>query len=105
MQNSSKLMHAEAVVLVDGNKTFESSAKGIEAIVKGDSKSLLIGLASIIAKEYRDELMKDLALDYPGYGFEKHSGYPTKAHKEAIFHLGVSPCHRKTFKGVSEFLN
>lgn len=105
MQNSSeKLMHEHAVVLVDGNKTFETSAKNIEAIVKGDSKSATIGLASIIAKEYRDHLMEKLDLQYPGYGFAKHAGYPTVTHKEAVATLGVTPIHRKTFKGVREHL-
>jgi len=90
----------------DGNKIPKSVAKNIacESIVKGDSKSALIGLASIFAKEYRDSLMTKYSLDYPGYGFEKHAGYPTKMHLEAIRNHGVSPLHRKTFKGVKEYI-
>lgn len=90
----------------DGNKVPKDMPRNIksEAVVKGDSKSALIGLASIFAKEYRDYLMEKLALVYPGYGFEKHAGYPTKKHLEAIRELGVTPIHRKTFKGVKEYL-
>lgn len=90
-------------ILIDGNKGFETVHEAIP-IVKGDSKSLLIGLASIIAKQFRDEKMKQLDLEYPGYFFANHAGYPTKQHREAIEKIGVSPIHRKTFKGVKEFL-
>ena len=93
------------VLLIDGNKIPKNlDGENSHAIVKGDSQSLLIGLASVFAKQYRDDLMKELAEEYPGYGLEKHAGYPTKFHKEAISQLGVSPCHRKTFKGVKEYL-
>ena len=90
----------------DGNKIPSELGSNVsaQAIVKGDSKSALIALASIIAKEYRDFLMEKIALKYPGYGFEKHAGYPTVFHKEAIKKLGITPVHRKTFKGVKEFL-
>lgn len=67
---------------------------------KRRSKDLLIGLASIIAKEYRDTLMKEYDHIFPGYNFGKHSGYPTKEHKESIKKLGPSPIHRLSFKGV-----
>ncbi len=92
--------------LFDGNKIPSEMAKNIscEAIVKGDSKSALIGLASIFAKEYRDNLMEKYSLKYPGYGFEKHAGYPTKKHLEAIKKLGVTPIHRRSFKGVKEYI-
>lgn len=92
-----------AHILVDGNKVFESQFP-ISAIVKGDSKSLIIGLASIIAKEFRDEKMKDYDRIYPGYFFSKHAGYPTSLHREAIAKNGISPIHRKSFKGVKEYL-
>jgi ribonuclease HII len=88
--------------LIDGNKTFESIS--CEAVVKGDSKSIVIGLASIIAKEYRDNLMKRYSNKYPGYGLERHAGYPTKFHKQAVTDLGVTPIHRKSFAGVKEHL-
>lgn len=73
-------------------------------IIKGDSKSLLIGLASIIAKEKRDDHMKEMHELYPQYGFSSHFGYPTAGHRKAIAEFGPSPIHRKTFKGVREFL-
>lgn len=89
-------------VWVDGNKLPQKIGKlpQAKAIVKGDSKSFVIALASIIAKEKRDQLMKDFSVAYPGYGFEKHAGYPTRAHKEAVKKHGPSPIHRLSFKGV-----
>lgn len=105
MQTSSnKLVLENSKVLVDGNKTFESNCVAIEAVVKGDSKSTVIGLASIIAKEYRDQLMETYDTEYPGYSLKKNAGYPTKAHKQAVIDLGVTPIHRKSFKGVREYL-
>ncbi len=71
-----------------------------KAIIKGDAVSASIAAASIIAKVYRDNLMKDFAEKYPEYGFEKHAGYGTKAHFEALREHGATPIHRKSFKGV-----
>ena len=76
-----------------------------EAIVKGDSKSQSIAAASILAKVTRDRLMKEYGKKYPEYGFEKHKGYVTKAHKEALRKYGVTPIHRKSFAPVQEVLN
>lgn len=73
-----------------------------EALVKGDSRSVSIAAASIVAKVVRDRLMAEYALLYPHYGFNGHKGYPTKAHKMAIAAHGPSPIHRTTFRGVSE---
>ena len=73
-------------------------------IIKGDSLSLSIAAASILAKVTRDRLMEKHALEYPGYGFEKHKGYVTKAHKEALLKLGPCPIHRKSFKPVQLLL-
>lgn len=96
--------NSNSVVLVDGNKSFEQHSNLEQhPIVKGDSKSILIGLASIIAKEYRDNLMVTLDNKYPGYDLGKHAGYPTKQHKEAVKLLGPCPIHRKSFKGVKEY--
>jgi len=103
-------INQETMVLVDGNKLFEvdealkTSKLHLEAVVKGDSKSVAIALASIIAKEFRDELMGQMDKKFPGYGLAKHAGYPTKMHKEAVATLGVTPIHRKSFKGVKEFV-
>lgn len=95
----------EGKILIDGNKVpSRLESYDSEAVVKGDSKSLMIALTSIIAKEYRDHLMKKLGEQYPGYGLELHAGYPTKTHKDALIELGVSPIHRKTFKGVKELI-
>ena len=92
---------SNSVVLVDGNKGFDFDSP-VEPVVKGDQHFLSISLASIIAKEFRDEKMRALDLLYPGYGLAKHAGYPTVEHREAIKLLGVSPAHRKSFKGVKE---
>ena len=81
-------------VLIDGNK---SPGIECETVVKGDSKSMSIAAASILAKVSRDRYIVKLSEKYPGYGFEKHKGYGTKAHYDAIEKLGICPIHRKTF--------
>lgn len=68
-----------------------------EYVVKGDAASYSIGCASIIAKVFRDNLMKEYAKEYPEYGFEKHKGYGTKKHIETIKEIGPCKLHRKTF--------
>lgn len=68
------------------------------ALVKGDQKSVSIAAASILAKVTRDELMEVYDQHYPGYGFKKHKGYPTKAHYDAIKDLGITPIHRLSYK-------
>lgn len=73
-------------------------------LVKGDSKSLLIAAASILAKTARDADCQRLERLYPGYGFAKHKGYPTKAHIEALSRLGPCPEHRRSFAPVQAFL-
>ena len=74
------------------------------AIVQGDVKSTLIGLAAIIAKEKRDAFMREMDELYPQYGFKTNFGYPTKEHREAIAVHGPCPIHRKTFGKVKEFI-
>ena len=83
------------ITLVDGVDT--SLPINAEYLIKGDSKSYSIGCASIVAKVYRDNLMKELAKDYPEYGFEKHKGYGTKIHIDKIKEIGPCKLHRKTF--------
>jgi ribonuclease HII len=103
----SKLKNKKTICLIDGNKQLKTASLNLisqETVVKGDSKSLLIGLASIIAKEYRDLLMDHLDKKYPGYGLAQHAGYPTKQHREAIKELGITAIHRKTFGGVREYV-
>jgi len=75
-----------------------------EKLIKGDDRSISIGAASILAKNYRDALMTEYAETYPGYGFEKHAGYGTKQHLTALSELGVTPIHRKTFSPVKKYL-
>ena len=98
----------KTTVLIDGHQKFrwgkEASPWNEIPIIKGDSKSPLIGLASIIAKEKRDAYMREMHEIYPLYGFNSHFGYPTKGHREAIQKFGPCPIHRKTFKGVKEFV-
>jgi ribonuclease HII len=72
-----------------------------KAIIKGDAISASIAAASIIAKTYRDNLMREFDKIYPEYGFAKHVGYGTKAHYEALKQHGACPLHRKSFRGVS----
>lgn len=83
-------------VLIDGNAEIECGIDE-ETIVKGDSRSISIGAASIIAKVFRDRIMKEYSMKYPEYLFEKHKGYPTKKHKELIAEHGLTPIHRITF--------
>lgn len=93
-------------LLIDGNKSFEIPHPDVRVhtLVKGDSKSTVIGLASILAKVYRDEFMSLMSKEYPYYDFEKNAGYPTQKHREAIANHGITPIHRKSFKGVKEFV-
>ena len=92
------------VALIDGNQPPTMDCK-VQAVIKGDSKSLSIAAASIIAKVTRDRIMEQLAEQYPAYGFEKHAGYGTKAHIEAIAAHGVCPVHRRSFAPVRNALN
>ena len=91
------------IVLVDGNQPIPLPIPQ-KTIVKGDRRSLSIAAASILAKEYRDRLMKDYDRLWPGYGFAAHNGYATRKHKEAIASLGPCPVHRKSFRGVREYV-
>ena len=87
-------------LLIDGNKFRPFEGFGREAyktIVHGDATYASIAAASVLAKTYRDDRMKALALEYPGYGWERNMGYPTPEHIEAIRRLGYTPEHRKSF--------
>ncbi len=88
--------------LFDGRDVPSDSPVRGEAVVKGDSRSVSIAAASIVAKVARDRMMKRLGLLYPGYGFEKHMGYGTKAHLEALDALGPCPYHRFSFRPIYE---
>ena len=82
--------------LIDGNRAKDFGLP-VKTVVKGDSLSANIAAASVLAKVIRDDLMEEQAQEYPGYGFEVHKGYGTKAHYEALTQKGPSPIHRMTF--------
>ncbi|RLA77454.1 MAG: ribonuclease HII [Epsilonproteobacteria bacterium] len=94
----------DASYLFDGNSTF--GVESIETMIKADAKIPEVSAASILAKVTRDRVMKDYALDYPEYGFEKHKGYGTAAHVEAMRKYGRCAIHRHTFrvKALDEIL-
>ncbi|WP_194774347.1 ribonuclease HII [Pararhodonellum marinum] len=91
-------------LLIDGNR-FKSNLKiPFDCIIKGDSKIASIAAASILAKVHRDTIMSSLAIKYPGYGWERNVGYPTKEHRRALMQMGVTPIHRKSFKLIPKQL-
>ena len=83
-------------VLIDGNMTLDIALPQ-RAVVKGDALVYSIGAASILAKVYRDGLMREYAARYPEYGFERNAGYGTAEHVRAIREVGICPIHRKSF--------
>ena len=90
-------------LLIDGNR-FQSQ-EGFPShgcFIKGDARFASIAAASVLAKTHRDERMRELALMYPGYGWERNAGYPTKSHRQAIRDLGLNDCHRRTFRQLPE---
>jgi len=84
------------VALIDGNRAKDFGLP-VQTVVHGDSLSASIAAASVLAKVTRDDLMLEMAEKYPGYGFEIHKGYGTKAHYKALEELGPCPIHRMTF--------
>ena len=92
-----------SLVLVDGNRLPKWPYEA-RAIVKGDLSEPSIGAASILAKVQRDAEMQALHEHYPAYGFDRHKGYPTKAHLAALETVGVSPMHRRSFGPVRRLL-
>ncbi|MBI5463625.1 MAG: ribonuclease HII, partial [Ignavibacteriales bacterium] len=93
----SQLTVAPDYVLVDGNR-FHHDAVRFETIVGGDAKSFSIAAASIIAKTTRDGLMRSYHQQFPQYGFDRHKGYGTRQHHDAIRRLGLCPIHRRSFR-------
>ena len=83
-------------VLIDGNRAKDFGLP-VKTVVKGDSLSANIAAASVLAKVTRDMLMEEAAVAYPGYGFEIHKGYGTRAHYDALRTLGACPIHRNSF--------
>lgn len=92
------------IALIDGNREPKDFACKTRCIIKGDSLSYSVSAASVMAKVFRDRLMKEMALKYPGYGFEKNAGYGTKEHIEGIKKYGITQEHRKSYKPIKEFL-
>ena len=90
-------------VLIDG-KTDIDVPMAQQSIVKGDSRSISIAAASIVAKVSRDRLMKRYHADFPEFGFDRHKGYPTRAHRDAIAAHGPCWIHRRSFNGVRQHL-
>lgn len=90
-------------VQVDGNRCPKLNCS-VEAIVKGDALIRAIGAASILAKVTRDTIMIEMDERYPGYGFAKHKGYPTRQHNDALARLGVCEIHRRSYAPVRKFL-
>ena len=84
------------LALIDGNREKDFGLP-VKTVVKGDSLSANIAAASVLAKVTRDDIMTEMAETYPGYGFEIHKGYGTKAHYAALTEKGPSPIHRMTF--------
>jgi len=95
--------HPPAFALIDGNRLPKWNIP-CQCLIKGDSLSLSIAAASIIAKVTRDHIMQDLAKDYPQYGWERNAGYGTADHIAALQKYGVTPHHRKTYKPIAELL-
>ena len=87
---------APEYALIDGNRNTGIRCPN-ETVVKGDGRSASIAAASILAKVSRGRYMEEMDARYPGYGFARHKGYPTKAHYEALRRLGPCPIHRRTF--------
>ncbi|MDK3071604.1 ribonuclease HII [Sedimentitalea sp. JM2-8] len=91
-------------LLIDGNLVLRGLTIPAEAVIKGDTRSVSIAAASIVAKIARDRIMVDLAQQHPGYGWETNAGYPTKSHRLALQNLGATPHHRRSFKPVHNIL-
>lgn len=91
-------------LLIDGNMIPQGIDIPAQPVVKGDTRSVSIAAASIVAKTWRDRVMVDLAQQHPGYGWERNAGYPTPEHRAALQHLGPTPHHRRSFKPVHKIL-
>ena len=99
MHRAIKKLYVEPeFLIIDGNRFNPYQAINHECIIKGDGKYLAIAAASVLAKTYRDDIMKKLAVEFPYYIWEKNKGYPTKQHRNAIKKIGISKHHRKSFQ-------
>jgi ribonuclease HII len=86
------------ILLIDGNRFTPYPKIDHTCIIKGDAKFMSIAAASVLAKEARDDFMREIHKEHPDYNWQKNMGYPTKAHKEAVVRYGITKYHRKTFR-------
>lgn len=93
-----KLNVKPTLLLIDGNRFRPYSNIPHTCFIKGDGRFLSIAAASILAKTYRDDYMKEIHEQYPNYKWEKNKGYPTREHRKAILETGITPFHRKSFQ-------
>jgi len=93
-----KLSLAPQFLIIDGNRFNKYGNVPHQCIVEGDAKYLSIAAASILAKTYRDDYMKQIAAEHPEYDWHKNKGYPTIKHRETILKIGFTPYHRLTFR-------
>lgn len=100
----SSLPQSPVLALIDGNKIPPGLPCPAQAIIGGDGKSLCIAAASILAKTTRDKYMKELAIQWPGYGWECNAGYGTVAHLKGLRAQGITPHHRRSFSPVAALL-
>jgi ribonuclease HII len=93
-----KLALAPQFLIIDGNRFNKYKSMPHQCIIGGDGKYLSIAAASILAKTYRDDYMKQIALEHPEYDWHKNKGYPTIKHRETVLKIGYTPYHRRTFR-------
>ncbi len=99
MHRAVALLHIEPeFLIIDGNRFKKYNNIPHECIIKGDGKYFSIAAASILAKTYRDDYMKQLALEHPEYDWHNNKGYPTVKHRETVLKIGITPYHRQTFR-------
>jgi len=98
------LPHVPAFALVDGNRPPKLEC-AVRTVIKGDGLSLSIAAGSIVAKVTRDRIMADLALQHPGYGWERNAGYGTAQHQRGLVSLGVTAHHRRSFAPIAKLLD
>jgi len=93
-----KLVIRPQFLLIDGNRFKPYGEVNFECVIKGDATYLSIAAASVLAKNYRDDLMSKFSEEFPGYGWHTNVGYPTEEHRDGIRQLGITPLHRRSFQ-------